>query len=344
VSGLFRYAGARGAADKEGMATRRILQIAAVSALLAGVSALVACDSETGLSKLPNAAYAQLECYDINGDHVLNDQDAADPAKLPDFDNNGKHDALDAAFFKGIDIPLNPQPQNEACTHANKDWGPEYFVAHSSKPATVDCSAGGPKPVLLYGAGGGVSNLKHDAAGVRSMLDGLQKAYAKRDVQTLAVVSGESIIAGEKPQVAMEQWSTHTVQTYLDRYPCLRVLLLGHSHGSVTVNHIAAQLEPQYASRMIEVVDVDRIDVLYTGDTTSWPQQVHLFNIYETNDDKLKGSPHDAPNTENWDASGDNGPKNGDEGGALEPVNHTTIDNSSSVKQRIIDDVMRRSG
>src|SRR5947207_3495482 len=200
------------------MGTRKVLQIAAASTLLASLAALVACGSETGLAKLPDATFAQLECYDTNGDHVLNDLDAADPAKLPDFDNNGKHDADDAGFFKSIDIPLNAQTQNEACTHTNKDWGPEYFVAHSAKPASVDCSAAGPQPVLLYGAGGGVSNLKkRDAAGVRSMLDGLQKAYSQRNVQTIAVVSGESIIAGQQPQVAMETWSTHAVQTYLER-------------------------------------------------------------------------------------------------------------------------------
>src|SRR5205085_11341989 len=116
------------------MGTRKVVQIAAASTLLASLAALVACGSETGLAKLPDATFAQLECYDTNGDHVLNDQDAANPAKLPDFDNNGKHDAADAALFNGIDIPLNPQVQYEACTHANKDWGPEYFVAHSSKP------------------------------------------------------------------------------------------------------------------------------------------------------------------------------------------------------------------
>ena len=119
------------------MGIRKIIKIAAAFTLLASLAALVACGSETGLAKLPDATFAQLECYDTNGDHVVNDLDAADPAKLPDFDNNGKHDAADAAFFKGIDIPLDAKTQNDACRHVNKDWGPEYFVAHSSKPATT---------------------------------------------------------------------------------------------------------------------------------------------------------------------------------------------------------------
>ena len=98
------------------MGTRKVLQIVAASTLLASLAALVACGSETGLAKLPDATFAQLECYDTNGDHVLNDLDAADPAKLPDFDNNGKHDADDAAFFKGIDIPLNAQTQADGAS------------------------------------------------------------------------------------------------------------------------------------------------------------------------------------------------------------------------------------
>src|SRR5205085_8431610 len=99
------------------MGTRKVLQIVAASTLLAILAALPACGSETGLAKLPDATFAQLECYDTNGDHVLNGLDAADPAKLPDFDNNGKHDAADAAFFNGIDISLNAQTQHDACTH-----------------------------------------------------------------------------------------------------------------------------------------------------------------------------------------------------------------------------------
>ncbi len=162
-------------------------------------------------------------------------------------------------------------------------------------------------------------------------------------MQTIAVISGESVIAGVTPQSDMEQWNTHAVRTYLDRFPCLRVVFVGHSHGGVNVDVVSSRLEAQYAPRIIEVVDVDRVDVLYDGDTTSWPHQAHVFNIYETNDDKLKGAPHDSPNTENWDASDQLGPKNGDEGGPLTKVDHTTIDNSNSVKQRIIDDVMKRS-
>ena len=74
-----------------------------------------------------------------------------------------------------------------------------------------------------------------------------------------------------------------------------------------------------------------------------WPTQVHVFNIYETNGGGPERRGVRRPNIENWDASGEQAPKNGDKGGELAPVDHTTIDNSKSIKKRIIDDAMAHS-
>jgi hypothetical protein len=72
--------------------------------------------------------------------------------------------------------------------------------------------------------------------------------------------------------------------------------------------------------------------------------QAHVFSIFETASDILQGAPYrGVPNAELWDASTELGPENGEKGGAMKPVTHTTIDNSQAVKVRIIDDVMRRS-
>jgi hypothetical protein len=317
--------------------------IAATFALMA--LALVACSNVSGLSGAPRATFSQLACLDENGDHRLNGDDAADLSKVPDFNGDRSHDEQDAAFLKGVDIPLDPQGAADACKQGS-DRQPEYLVAHGYfKPSDVSCD-GGKKPVLLVGVGGGVVNLKdrEDAAGVRSMIDGLQSAYKDKDVQTIAVLAGPAIVGGASLHGAMELWMTHAVQVYLDRYPCLRTVLLGHSHGAVTVDVVSSKLEGQYADRIIEVVDVDRVTALYTGDTTSRPTIVHDFNVWEHNGGILSGSAYDSPNAENWDASGEQAPEDGDKGGALKPVNHTTIDNSASVKKRIIDDVIGRSG
>ena len=137
---------------------------------------------------------------------------------------------------------------------------------------------------------------------------------------------------------------TNAVRVYLDRYPCIRVVLVGHSHGAVTTDVISAALEGQYSGRIIEDVELDRSEFAYGGDTASKPTQVHVLSIYETSSDVLSGVPYtDAPNAELWDATGEMAPENGDKGGTMKPVNHVTIDNAPSVKQRIIDDVMSRS-
>ncbi len=305
---------------------------------------LAACNV-TGLGNQPRATFSKLACLDANGDHRLSVADTNDLSKVPDFNGDHAHNSDDAAFLKGVDIPLDAQRQAEACS-SNSDRGPEYAVAHGYfEPSNVSCKRPDDKAVLLVGVGGGLVNIKNkdDAAGIRSMVDGLQKSYDDRGVQTIAVLAGPAIVGGENVHTAMELWMTHAVQVYLDRYPCLRVVLVGHSHGAITADVVASHLEGQYANRIIEVVDVDRVGVLYIGDSTSRPTQAHVFNIYETNDEKLKGAPYDAPNAENWDASGEQGPRDGQDGGPLQPVDHTTIDNSQSVKDRIVAEVMRRS-
>jgi hypothetical protein len=305
---------------------------------------VIACKNVSGLSGAPRATFSQLACLDTNGDNRLNASDAVDVSKVPDFNGDGKHDQNDAAFLMGIDIPLDPQREADACK-AGSNREPEYLVAHGYfKPSDVNCD-GGKKAVLLVGVGGGVVNLKDpgDAAGVRSMIDGVQQGYKDRNTQTIAVLAGPAIVGAENIHSGMELWLTHAVQVYLDRYPCLKAVLLGHSHGADTVDVVAARLEGKYADRFIEVVDVDRVTTLYIGDTTSRPTQVHVFNIWEGNGGLLSGSPYDSPNAENWDASNQQAPENGDKGGALKPVNHTTIDNSKSVKDRIVTEVISRS-
>ena len=315
-----------------------------ITLLCLGVLAAMACNS-SGLSNQPRATFSQLACLDKNGDHRLNAADAANLASVPDFNGDRKHDSNDAAFFNGIDLEMDPAAQADVCKKGSA-IGPEYEVAHGYfEPANVSC-ANNARPVLLVGVGGGVKDLKDksNAAGIRSIIDGLQKSYDARGVDTIAVIAGPAMSGAMQPNAAMEAWMTNAVRVYFDRYPCIRAVLVGHSHGGVTVDVIAARLEDRYAGRFIDVVELDRSEFVYLGDTVSKPRQAHVFSIYETTSDALKGVPYlGAPNAELWDASNELGPANGDKGGPLKPVTHTTIDNSQAVKVRIIDDVMRRS-
>lgn len=323
------------------MKTQILLWVALPAAV---VAALVACNT-SGLSNEPRATFSQLACLDVNGDKVLNAADAADLGDVPDFNGDGDRDADDAAFLKDIEIPLDPAGSDLVCGDDAGD-APEYLVAHGFfDPSDVSCD-GDRQAVLVLGIGGGVVNLKDasDAAGVRDIVDDLLGEYDDRDVQTIAVIAGPAIVGARNGHGGMEDWLTHAVQVYLDRYPCLEVVIVGHSHGAVTGDVIAARLEGEYADRFIAVVDLDRVVALYTGDTVSRPTQVPVFNVYETNDPVLSGSPYESPNAENYDASGEEGPAGGQDGGALEPVNHTTIDNSKAVRERIVAEVLERSG
>lgn len=313
--------------------------VATMIAVLTGTLVFAACN-ETGLSNNPRATFSQIACLDKNDDGRVNEADAAGPSKLPDFNADGDRDDDDAAFLRGVDIALNPDV--EACSGKQE---PEYAVAHDYFASSDVKCENGTEAVILLGVGGGRVNLreKQDAAGIRKMIDALQKAYEDRDVKTINVLAGPAVEGAQNQHAAMEEWLTHAMRVYLDRFDCARLVVVGHSFGAVTADVIGARLEGEYATRIIAIVDVDRIDALYQGDTTARPSQAPVFNIYETNDPVLRGKPYDSPNAENWDASGETGPSKGEQGGKQEPVRHTTIDNSEPVRKRIVDEVMERS-
>jgi hypothetical protein len=323
------------------MGRLRTLLIAVPLAALA-----LACNT-SGLSEQPRATFGQIACMDVNGDSRVNAADAADPSKLPDWNADRDRDEFDASFLDGVDIELDPNRDPALCDGDSKRSS-EYLVAHgyfSSSDVSCDADGGGANPVLLVGIGGGSVNLRDedDAAGVRSMIDEVQKEYGDRDVDTVGVIAGPAIGGALNGHAAMEDWLTHAVRTYFERYPCIKAVIVGHSHGAVTADVVSARLEAEFADRFIAVVDVDRVEALYTGDTASRPAAVSVFNIFEQNDPRFQIPPFDGANVENWDATAEEAPEHGQDGGDMKPVNHTTIDNSEAVAERIVEEVMERS-
>lgn len=311
-------------------------------ALIGTAFIALACNT-SGLSQAPRATFSQLACLDNNGDNRISAEDSQPSGDVPDFNADDERDEQDAAFLQGIDIPLDPNRDNAAC-EGDAKRAPEYLVAHGYfEPSDVSCN-GGDEAVLLVGIGGGVVNLREmdDAAGVREMIDVLLQEYDDRDTQTIGVIAGPAIVGAASLHGAMELWLTHAVRVYLERFPCLRVVLLGHSHGAVTADVVGAALEGEFGERIISVVTVDRVEQLYIGDLQSRPVTAPVFNLYETTDG-MRGAPYDSPNVENWDATAEEGPNGGKNGGALEPVTHTTIDNSKSVRERVVEEVLERS-
>jgi hypothetical protein len=313
------------------------------TAMTTGALMLAACNV-SGISNAPRATFSEIACLDKNGDDRINGADAADPSRLPDFNADDERDGRDAAFVEDVDIPLNPARDRECGAGGGE---PEYLVAHGYfDPSDVSCDAN-EEAVLLLGVGGGVKNLRQsgDARGVRRIVDALQKEYDERGAQTIAIISGQDIVGAENGNVAMEEWLTNAVRVYLDRFPCLHVTLLGHSHGGVTVAVIAARLEGEYAGRFDAVVVLDRVEFGYGGDTASYPRAVPVFNVYETNEasPSLRGAPREQPNVENWDASAEQAPEGGDSDNDDAPVTHVSIDNAGSIRERIVDEVIERA-
>jgi hypothetical protein len=298
------------------------------------------------LSVDESIAAVHVPCLDTNQDLVLGPDDAGQPlqggaegdSEGIDFNADGAVDDADAAF---LDVGLRVAQgfDYSVCGDATV----EYIVASDDVPA-IECDDGS-KAMIVVAVGGGVVDLRTDdnAAGVRWMANALLDELEGRDYQTLTVVAGPGLPGIDAElNSGMETWVTHSVRTLLDQYPCAQAVMMGHSHGAITVEVAAARLEQEYGDRILLVVANDRIEDLYLGDTQSRPDTVPVFNIYETNDAEQSGGALEAPNVENWDASGEEAPKDGEEGGANEPVRHTTIDNSPGVRDRIIEEVMDR--
>jgi hypothetical protein len=318
--------------------------VLAVSTALALALMMLACNT-SGLSKQPRATFSQIACLDANGDHRITGEDAADDrSQLPDFNADGDRDAHDAAFLYGVEIPLAPDRDTSGCP-GRKNRAPEYLVAHGYfSPAEVSC-AGDHPAVLLLGVGGGDVNLRDDdkARGVRQIVDAIQKEYDDNGVQTIGVIAGPRVLGAQNMFAAMEDWLVHATDVYLQRYPCIRVVLVGHSWGAVTTDVVAARIEERYPGRIATVVAVDRYTGLYEGDVVARPVASPVFNVYQLNSGILNGAPYESPNAENWDASAESGPADGDEGGDPAVIIHTNLDNAESVRDRIVDEVMERS-
>jgi hypothetical protein len=280
---------------------------------------------------LPEGRRVEIACFDVNADKRVN---GADAAALVDEPLAGPVGAVDIALV--ADAPVN-------CL---ADGGPKPDVQvnePSGGAATIDCGAG-QRPLLLVGVAGGEVNMNNEtnAAGVRSLLAMMQSELADAGVQSQPIALAPAVNASVEPHPAMESFAKALMESSLAASPCASLVLVGHSHGALVSTAVASVLERDgYGGRILVTALIDRIGAFYGGDSTSLPQQSPVFNIYQTRD-ALSGIAIDQPNIENWDATDQEGPENGEKGGSLEPVNHTTIDNSEAVWERIIVEVMER--
>jgi hypothetical protein len=260
-------------------------------------------------------ATAQLSCMDANGD--------------------GRLDAADGDEFVTVDTPLTRQIR---CT--GEDHPIEVF---SSLPTDLPHYGCGdwPAPLLVVAVGGGGTDLRDrtlgESPGLIGTVNDLQAEASALGISSSVLLTAAAIGAADMPQLAMERWLEGALAARLQAMPCLRAVLLGHSHGGVTVSSVTAALEPRFGARIAGVM-VDRTLALYDHGTSDYPASVPLLNVFQTNEG-WHGVPLDAPNIENLDESRATAP--GDGIAAPVEVTHLTLDDSPGAREAILGWVTR---
>ncbi len=284
----------------------------------------------------------QIACLDANADGRVDAGDA-DSDELPDITGDGAVDDTDRAVVREVDFAL-PEGTPPGCAAGQPipDW-------QASSPASPDCDAGEAGVVVLGGGGGGPDpNRGLDdptlAAGLRWIGAQIEATLDAEGVHTQLVAITPGFNGTDGKALDAEAWGSAYLRVALAQTPCLRVILIGHSFGGAMVETIATRLEDAgLGDRIVLTVLVETINAFYPGDVAAMPQTSPVFNVYQRNDSLLRGRAIEQANVENWDASGEQGPELGDEGGDLVPVVHTNIDNSQAVADRVRERVLERS-
>jgi len=255
-------------------------------------------------------ATATLSCADANGDRRL--------------------DAADGEQFAGLDIPLT------RVAHCSGDATPvEVFASLPTDLSRYACGDW-PDPLLVVAVGGGGTDLRErtlgESPGLIGIVNELQVRATAAGAASAVLLTSSAIGAADMPQLAMEQWLAANLARRLEAMPCLRAVLIGHSHGGVTVSSVTAALEPRFGSRLAGVM-VDRTLALYDHGTSDYPASVPLLNVFQTNEG-WHGVPLDAPNIENLDESRAAAPADGI--GPPVEVTHLTLDDSPAAREAIV--------
>lgn len=270
-----------------------------------------------GLATSRHGVAVLISCLDKNGDGKLNGDDGR--------------------ALHGLEIPL---VDSLACI------GPahhrDFYAGDPSDTATYSCNAARP-PALIVAIGSAGTDLfdstQGESLGVLDVVNALQRRAQDDHIATVPLLSTSAIFGAEMPQTRNEEWIEHEVARRLDAMPCLRAVLIGHSHGAAAVTSVAAALDDRYADRIYGVL-IDRTTILYDRDATELPATIPLLNVFQTNEG-WHGNVYGQANITNVDESGERAPvAPSDGGGGLALVSHKTLDDSVAVQHRIEDVVM----
>ncbi len=258
-----------------------------------------------------------ISCLDANGDGRLNGGDRPQLA--------------------GMDISL---AGGEACVDPARNG--DFYAGPPPDAASFSCDAANP-PLLIVAVAAAATNLldtsRGESLGLLDIVNAVQQRAAEAGLGTQLVLASSAVAGADPAQTSMERWLAHYLAGRLDAMPCLRVVLIGHSHGGVTVTSVATALDARYAGRLFGVL-IDRTTALYDRNAMEFPSQVRILNVYQLNEG-WHGQKLDLPNVVNDDESAARAPiAPSDGGGGMALVSHKTLDDSPEVQRLVEDAVM----
>ncbi|MBI2724334.1 MAG: hypothetical protein HYX50_04655 [Chloroflexi bacterium] len=254
-----------------------------------------------------------------------------------DRNGDGRISGADDAAYDGLNIALT----SDACR--DPQIRRDFYAGPPSDPAQAACGLGA-RPVLLVAIASAGSNLLDPSGGesmgvLRTVAD-LQDRMQAAGISSETVLAMSAVFGAVQPQTAMEQWLAQDLRARLAARPCLRAVLIGHSHGAVTVTSVTAALDRDDGDRMLGIA-VDRTTSLYDREATEYPERTRILNFFQTNEG-WHGSRVDLPNVVNFDESAERAPVAlSDGGGGLALVSHKTLDDAPEVQRAIAAAVMR---
>jgi hypothetical protein len=254
-----------------------------------------------------------------------------------DANHDGRLDSADGPQLAGLDIAL---VKGEGCVDPAHNG--DFYAGPPSDPASFSCDAPHP-PLLVVAVASAGSNLLDasggESIGLLDIVNEVRRRSAEAGVGTQLVLATSAIFGAEPAQTSMEHWMAHYVAGRLATMPCLRAVMIGHSHGGVNVTSVTAALDDRYADRLFGVM-IDRTTALYDRNATEFPSRVPLLNIYQLNEG-WHGQKLNLPNVVNADESAERAPIAPSEGGGgIALVSHKTLDDAPAVQRRVEDAVM----
>jgi hypothetical protein len=252
-----------------------------------------------------------------------------------DRDRNGALDGSDDLLFFGIELELSPE---DACV--NPIAHADYYDAVS--PPGFGC-ASAQRPVYLVVIGGGGSDLldasQGDSIGLISVTRALRAQADAANVNIALTLSSGAVIGAEMAQTSLEELLALHLTGRLTALPCALAVLIGHSHGGVTVTTLTSALENRFGERMLGVI-VDRSNVLYDRPAENMPVTTPIINVFQMNEG-WHGVPIEQANVTNVDASSEIAPiAPADGGGGPARVTHRSLDDSGAVQARIVAEII----